>query len=90
MTPTTIEIRTITPASANEPTTISPSASLGRSNFTQVMTSVGFIEGSAVGGRVALATAGEGVTSGEGTALLPGAGLGTAGLDAFRGEAATA
>ncbi len=90
MTPATIEMRTITPASANEPTTISPSASFGRSNFTQVMTSVGFIEGSGVGGRVALAAAGDGVTPGERTALLAGAGLGTEGLIAVRGEAATA
>lgn len=89
MTPTTSEMRTITPASANEPTTISPSASFGRSNFTQVMTSVGFMEGSVVGGRGAGATAGDGVTPGEGTALLAGAGLGTEGLAAKRGEAAT-
>jgi hypothetical protein len=55
-----------------------------------VMTSVGFIEGSGVGGRVALAAAGDGVTPGERTALLAGAGLGTEGLIAVRGEAATA
>jgi len=34
-----------TPASANEPTMISPRASLGRSSFTQVITSPGFREG---------------------------------------------
>ncbi len=89
MTPTTIETRKITPASAREPTTISPSASLGRSNFTQVMTSVGFMEGSVVGGRVAWATAGEGVTPGVRAVVLAGAGLGTEGLAAVRGEAAT-
>lgn len=90
MTPTTIEMRKITPASAKEPTTISPSASLGRSNFTQVMTSVGFMEGSVVGGRVARATAGEGGTPGVRAVLLAGAGLGAAGLNAGRGEPATA
>ncbi len=89
MTPTTIEMRTITPASANEPTTISPSASFGRSNFTQVMTSVGFMEGSVVGGRGAGARAGDGVTPGEGPALLAGTGLDAAGLTDGRGEAAT-
>lgn len=33
------------PASANEPTTISPRASFGRSSFTHVITSPGFNEG---------------------------------------------
>ena len=43
--PAPIEITSTSPASANDPTTISPRARRGRSNFTQVITSVGLSEG---------------------------------------------
>lgn len=65
--PATIEITTSRPARANEPTTISPSASLGRSNFTQVITSPGFIDGRGIAPFTV--AVGEGAGAGDGVGL---------------------
>ena len=61
-TPATMDTSITTPASAKEPTTISPRASFGRSSFTHVITSEAFIEGRGMAEK----------------AFRPGEGLGTA------------